>query len=52
MEEESAKLSDLTIQAIELVQTKGLEFAISLVSALLIFFVGKWIVNIITNTIR
>ena len=52
MEEEIAKLSDLTNQAIELVQTKGLEFAISLVSALLIFFVGKWIVNIITNTIR
>ena len=52
MEEEIAKLSDLTNQAIELVQTKGLEFGISLVSALLIFFVGKWIVNIITNTIR
>ena len=52
MEEEIAKLSDLTNQAIELVQTKGLEFAISLVSALLIFFVGKWIVNITTNTLR
>jgi small conductance mechanosensitive channel len=52
MDEEIAKLSDLTNQAIELVQTKGLEFLVSLVTALLIFFIGKWIVNIITNTIR
>ena len=52
MDEEIAKLTDLTNQGIELVQTRGLEFAISLVTALLIFFVGKWIVNLLTNAIR
>jgi small conductance mechanosensitive channel len=52
MEEEIAKLSDLTNQAMELVQTKGLEFLVSLVTALLIFFIGKWVVKIVTNSIR
>ncbi len=52
MDEEIAKLSDWTNQAIELVQTKGLEFGISLVTALLIFFIGKWVVNLLTKAIR
>ncbi len=52
MEEEIAKLSELTNQATELVQTKGLEFLVSLVTALLIFFIGKWVVNVVTRTIR
>lgn len=52
MDEEIAKLSDWTNQVVELVQTKGLEFGINLVTALLIFFIGKWIVNLVTKAIR
>ena len=37
-------------QALLMIKTSGIEFAIDLVTAILIFFVGKWIVNLVVST--
>jgi small conductance mechanosensitive channel len=39
-------------QLILLAQTKGVDFAVNLVTALLIFYIGKWIVGILAGTVR
>jgi small conductance mechanosensitive channel len=52
VEQEISKLAEYYDKLLVLVQTKGTEFAINLVTALVIFVVGKWIVGIITKAIR
>ncbi len=52
MEQEISKLTEYYDKLLVLIQTKGAEFAINLVTALVIFYVGKWIVGIVTKGIR
>ena len=52
MEEEITKISGYMDQLILLAQTKGVDFAVNLVTALLIFYIGKWIVGILAGTVR
>jgi len=39
-------------RVIEMVQTTGVDLAINIVTALVIFFVGKWVVNVLSKGIR
>jgi len=52
MEEEITKISGYMDQLMLLAQTKGVDFAVNLVTALLIFYIGKWIVGILAGTVR
>ena len=52
MEEEIAKVSGLWEQGLELLQTKGVDFGINVVTALLIFYIGKWITGILTRAVK
>ncbi len=52
MEDEIAELAGYYDQAIVLLQTKGVDFAINIVTAILIFYIGKWIANGLTRGIR
>ena len=49
MDGEIAELASYYDQAIELLQTKGVDFAINIVTALLIFYIGKWITSMLTR---
>ncbi|NIV17117.1 MAG: mechanosensitive ion channel [Woeseiaceae bacterium] len=37
---------------IEMIKTGGVDFGINLLTALVIFFVGKWVANLLTNALR
>ena len=37
---------------VEMIKTTGVEFAINLVTAIVIFVVGKWVVNLLTRALR
>jgi small conductance mechanosensitive channel len=39
-------------QAIELVKTTGVDFLINLFTAVVIFYVGKWVTNLLTSALR
>ena len=39
-------------ELIELLKTTGVDLAINIVTALVIFFVGKWVANLIARAIR
>jgi small conductance mechanosensitive channel len=39
-------------QVIDLVKTTGVEFLINLATAVVIFYVGKWLANLLTRTLR
>jgi len=51
MEEEISKLSGYMDQLVVMAQTKGTDFAVNLITAILIFYIGKWIVGILTGTV-
>jgi len=51
-EEQLTQLRDYGAQFLELIQTKGAEFAINLVTAILIFYVGKWIIGLLVGALR
>ena len=51
-EEQLTQLRDYGGQFVELIQTKGAEFAINLVTAVLIFYVGKWIIGLLVGALR
>ncbi len=52
MEEEIAELAGYYDQGLELLQTKGVDFAINIVTAILIFYLGKWIAGALTRGVR
>jgi small conductance mechanosensitive channel len=52
MNEEIAELASYYDQAVELLQTKGVDFAINIVTAILIFYVGKWISGMLTRGLK
>ena len=39
-------------QVLELIQTKGVDFAINLVTAIVIFYVGKLVISIVVRALR
>ena len=39
-------------QAMDLVKTTGIDFLINLATAIVIFYVGKWVANLLTRTLR
>ena len=52
---DTSKLPDLGFdwnQVLELIQTKGVDFAINLVTAIVIFYVGKIVVSIVVRALR
>lgn len=52
---DTSKLPDLGFdwnQVLELIQTKGIDFAINLVTAVVIFYVGKMVVSIVIRALR
>jgi len=51
-EEQLTQLSNYGTQFLELIKTEGAEFAINLVTAILIFYIGKWIVGILVRALR
>ncbi len=51
-EEPLTQLTDYWTQAVELVRTAGMDFAINLVTAILIFYIGKAIVGILVRAFR
>ncbi len=52
MNEEIEQLSAYADQAVVLVQTKGVDFGIDLITAILIFLVGKWVANMLAKGVR
>ncbi len=52
MEEEIAELAGYYDQGVELLQTKGVDFGINIVTAILIFYVGKWITGALTRGLK
>ena len=52
MEEEIAELAGYYDKGIELVQTKGVDFAINVVTAILIFYIGKWVSSALTRGVK
>ena len=51
-EEPLTQLTDYWTQAVELIRTAGMDFAINLVTAILIFYIGKAIVGILVRAFR
>ncbi len=51
-EEQLTQLSNYGTQFVELIKTEGAEFAINLVTAILIFYIGKWIVGLLVRALR
>ena len=51
-EEQLTQLRDYGGQFIELIKTQGAEFAINLVTAILIFYIGKWIIGLLVGALR
>ncbi len=51
-EEPLTQLTGYWNQIVELVQTKGMEFGINLVTAILIFYIGKLVVGILVRALR
>ncbi|MEM8814891.1 MAG: mechanosensitive ion channel domain-containing protein, partial [Pseudomonadota bacterium] len=51
-EEQVSQLRDYGAELLELVQREGTEFAINLVTAILIFYIGKWIVGLLVRALR
>ena len=37
---------------IEMIKTSGVDFGINLATAVIIFFVGKWVANLLTKALR
>ena len=52
MNEEIEQLTQYADQAMTLIQTKGVDFGIQLITAILIFYIGKWIANALAKGIR
>lgn len=51
-EESLTQLTGYWNEAVELVQTKGMEFAINLITAILIFYIGKIVIGILVRALR
>ena len=51
-EEPLTQLTGYWNQALELIQTKGTDFAINLVTAVLIFYIGKAVIGILVRALR
>lgn len=48
---ESTRLEELRNQAVDFLQTQGLQFGLSLLTALVVFFIGKWATRIATRVV-
>ena len=51
-EESLTQLTGYWDQAVELIQTKGTDFAINLITAILIFYIGKAVIGILVRALR
>ncbi len=52
MNEEIDQLTGYVEEGVTLIQTKGIDFAVNLITAILIFYIGKWIAGVIARALR